>query len=71
MAVNVHRSPALTKLVEEHRAEADRLRQRWPDPEEELGRIVRLNFDAEGLADAFRQLTEGGSVWDDDESDGW
>jgi hypothetical protein len=70
MAVNVRRSPALAKLIEEDRLEAERLREKWGDPEEALGRIVRQIFDAEFLDTAFRELTHGGSIWDDDEPDG-
>lgn len=65
MVTTTH-SPALERLLARHRDEAQRLRDQLGDPDEALGRIVRDTFDAASLAEAFRDLTEGGSVWDDD-----
>ncbi len=60
----------LDHLLAIHREEAQRLRAELGDPEEAMAWIVRDSFDADSLAAAFRELTEGGSVWDD-EPDEW
>jgi hypothetical protein len=57
----------LDRLLAAHRKDATRLRTELGDPEEAMGWIVRDSFDADSLAAAFRHLTEGGSLWDDDE----
>lgn len=59
-------SPGLDRLLADHRQEAERLRQAFDSSEEALGWVVRETFSQEGLAAAFRNLTEGGSVWNDD-----
>jgi hypothetical protein len=65
MASSTH-SPALERLLARHREEAKRLKEQLGDPDEALGQVVRESFDADSLAEAYRELTEGGSVWDDD-----
>ncbi len=67
MVTSMH-TPALERLLARHREEAVRLREQLGDPDEALGRIVRDTFDAATLAEAFRDLTAGGSIWDDDEA---
>ncbi|MGH2533608.1 MAG: hypothetical protein ACRDJW_15020 [Thermomicrobiales bacterium] len=69
MAVSVTRSqrtPALERLLERHRLEAEQLRRELGDPQEALAAFVREHYDQELLAAAFQDLI-GGNVWDADD----
>lgn len=63
------RSVAVERLLERHRQEAHQPREETGDPVEFAAAAVRASFDAESLAAAFRELTEGMSVFDEDEAD--
>lgn len=72
MATAIHHpplSPALQEVLDAHREEARRLRQQHGDPALWLASIVRESFDREALEEAFWELMEGGSAWDDDGPD--
>jgi hypothetical protein len=61
------RSPIVQNLLDRHREEAQRLREERGDPVEFIALAVRDSFDAESLAAAFRDLTEGVSIFDEDD----
>lgn len=64
-------SPHLRRILDEHRREAARLREKWGDPEEALSAFVREHFDPEALAEVMRESEGGASFWhDDDELNG-
>jgi hypothetical protein len=60
------RSATVERLLERHRQEAQRLREDKGDPVGFIAEAVRDSFDAESLAAAFRELTEGESFFDDE-----
>ncbi len=62
-------SPEGQRVLAEHREKAQRLREQYGNPLEHLAAVVRDSFDQESLEEAFRELTEGGPLWDDDEPD--
>lgn len=58
-------SPHLQRILDEHRKEAARLREKLGDPDEALSAFVREHFDREALEEAIRGFQEGTSLWDD------
>ncbi len=60
-------SPHLQRILEEHRREAARLREKFGDPDEALSAFVREHFDREALEEAIREFEEGASFWNDDD----
>lgn len=61
-------SPEVQRVLAEHREKARQLREQYGDPLEHLAAVVRESFDRESLEEALRELTEGGSSWDENES---
>ncbi|MBA2276408.1 MAG: hypothetical protein H0W06_01480 [Chloroflexia bacterium] len=64
-------SPEVQRVLAEHRERAQQLREQYGDPLEHFAAVVRDSFDQESLEEALRELTEGGSMWDEDELEEW
>lgn len=60
-------SPHLQRILDEHRREVARLREKFGDPDEALSAFVREHFDPEALAEVIRESEEGASFWNDDD----
>lgn len=56
-------------LEDRHREEADRLRDRYGDPEEAVSSLIREHFDRDALEEALRSSLESRNLWNDDELD--
>jgi hypothetical protein len=60
-------SPELQRVLDWHRAEAARLREKLGDPEEAMAAFVREHFDQEAAAQVAREMRNGASFWNDDD----
>lgn len=60
-------SPELQKVLDWHREEAARLREKLGDPEEAMSAFVREHFDQKALEQVAREMRNGASFWNDDD----
>lgn len=63
------RSAALDRLLERHRIEAEQLRKKLGDPATFTAAFVRATFEPDELESAFQYLTNGGSIFVDEDDD--
>lgn len=60
-------SPDLQRVFDLYHEEAQRLQEKYGDPEEALSSFIREHFDREALEEALIASLEGEGLWNDDE----